>query len=179
MSMRAPADRERIERFLTRLGALTRQPGRIYLVGGTTMVVLRGSVRRRSTWTSLSRLTIRRPSSMRFAASKMRSTSTSNSPLPATSSPLPAGWRERSIFVGRYGALDVFHFDLYSVALSKIERGTERDFQDVAALAQSDRIELASSTTPSAKSCRVSPQKVWRAWIQQYSRSITTTCARC
>jgi hypothetical protein len=57
--------------------------------------------------------------------------------------PLPAGWRERSIYIGRYGPLDVFHFDLYSVALSKIERGTERDFQDVVALVRSGRIDPA------------------------------------
>jgi Nucleotidyltransferase of unknown function (DUF6036) len=57
--------------------------------------------------------------------------------------PLPASWHERSIYIGRYGPLDVFHFDLYSMALSKIERGTERDFQDVVALVQSGRIDPA------------------------------------
>lgn len=61
---------------------------------------------------------------------------------PADFIPLPAGYRDRSEYVGRYGQLDVFHFDLYSTALSKIERGTENDFLDVLALLQDERIEM-------------------------------------
>ncbi len=41
------------------------------------------------------------------------------------------GWRERSPFVLREGRVDVHHFDLYSQALSKIERGFEQDLADV------------------------------------------------
>ncbi|MBI5651783.1 MAG: hypothetical protein HZC40_15275 [Chloroflexi bacterium] len=58
--------------------------------------------------------------------------------------PLPQGYHERAIFIGRYGQLDVFHFDLYSTALSKIARGTEEDFADVIALLRADRIDLAT-----------------------------------
>jgi hypothetical protein len=43
-------------------------------------------------------------------------------------------WRERSPFVFREGALEVHHFDLYSQALSKIERGFEQDLDDVRAM---------------------------------------------
>lgn len=38
MSSRVPTDRLRIELFLRRLGERFRRPGRVYLVGGTTMV---------------------------------------------------------------------------------------------------------------------------------------------
>ena len=62
---------------------------------------------------------------------------------PADFIPLPSGYRERSPFIGRYGQLKVFHFDLYSTALSKIERGTDSDFDDVLSLLQSGRIEFA------------------------------------
>jgi hypothetical protein len=41
------------------------------------------------------------------------------------------GWRERSPHVFREGTIDVHHFDFYSQALSKIERGFERDLADV------------------------------------------------
>jgi hypothetical protein len=47
-----------------------------------------------------------------------------------------AGW------IGHAGELDVFHFELYSVVLRTIERGTERDFADALALAQDNRIEM-------------------------------------
>ena len=60
---------------------------------------------------------------------------------PADFIPLPSGYRDRTEYVGRYGQLDVFHFDLYSTALSKIERGTEPDFEDVLALLRAQRIE--------------------------------------
>ena len=55
--------------------------------------------------------------------------------------PLPAGYANRHVYVGRFGQLDVFHFDLYSNALSKISRGREQDFQDVLALLSQRRIE--------------------------------------
>ena len=38
MSQRPPVDRQRIEIFLQELGRRFRHPGRVYLVGGTTMV---------------------------------------------------------------------------------------------------------------------------------------------
>jgi hypothetical protein len=41
------------------------------------------------------------------------------------------GWRERSAFVLREGEVSVHHFDLYSQALSKIERGFDQDLADV------------------------------------------------
>lgn len=56
---------------------------------------------------------------------------------------LPSGYRNRSPFIGRYGQLEVFHFDLYSTALSKIERGTEGDLDDVLSLLRNGRIEFA------------------------------------
>lgn len=141
MSMRAPADRERIERFLTRLGALTHEPGRLYRVGGTTMVY-EGF---RATTIDIDLLVeAGDPSPIIAAIRSLKDALDINVEFasPRDFIPLPAGWRERGIYVGRFGALDVFHFDLYSVALSKIERGTERDFQDVIALVRSGRIDL-------------------------------------
>jgi hypothetical protein len=41
------------------------------------------------------------------------------------------GWRERSPLVFREGNVDVHHFDPYSQALSKIERGFAHDLLDV------------------------------------------------
>lgn len=45
--------------------------------------------------------------------------------------PLPPDAYERKRFVGRFGQVDVFIFDLYSIALSKIARGFESDLYDV------------------------------------------------
>lgn len=44
------------------------------------------------------------------------------------------GWRDRSPFVFAEGRVAVRHFDLYSQALSKIERGFAHDLADVQAM---------------------------------------------
>jgi len=41
------------------------------------------------------------------------------------------GWRERSPLVFQEGNAFVHHFDLYSQALAKIERGFDQDLDDV------------------------------------------------
>jgi len=45
--------------------------------------------------------------------------------------PLPAQAENRHRFYGRFGNLEVYIFDLYSIALSKIARGFESDLEDV------------------------------------------------
>lgn len=48
--------------------------------------------------------------------------------------PLLPGWEERSRFIGSEGRVDFYHYDPYSQALSKIERGHVQDLQDVDAM---------------------------------------------
>jgi hypothetical protein len=142
--MRQRVDQQRIERFLQQLGRQFTKPGRIYLVGGTTMVY--EGLRPQTLDIDLA-LEIANEDHSRFIMVvrelKERLALNIEEASPADFIPLPAGYRERSPFVGRYGQLDVFHFDLYSTALSKIERGTENDFADVLALLQTGRLEIA------------------------------------
>lgn len=58
---------------------------------------------------------------------------------------LPAldGWRERSRFRFREGNLEVFDFDPYSQALSKLERGFDLDLEDVRSMVLSGQVEPA------------------------------------
>ena len=53
---------------------------------------------------------------------------------PADFIPLPRGWRERSLFIAREGRLSFKHFDFYSQALAKLERGHAQDMDDVRAM---------------------------------------------
>lgn len=41
------------------------------------------------------------------------------------------GWEDRSRFIARHGSLSFYHYDFYAQALSKIERGHDRDRIDV------------------------------------------------
>lgn len=52
------------------------------------------------------------------------------------------GWRERSPFIAREGDLFFHHFDPYSQALAKIERGHSRDVEDVRQLHARGLIEI-------------------------------------
>ncbi len=45
--------------------------------------------------------------------------------------PALPGWRDRSPYVAACGAVEFFHYDLYSQALAKVERGHETDRRDV------------------------------------------------
>jgi len=51
------------------------------------------------------------------------------------------GWRERSSFRLREGNLEVFDFDPYSQALSKLERGFDLDLQDVASMVETGLVD--------------------------------------
>jgi len=50
-------------------------------------------------------------------------------------------WRDRSIFIARHGQIDFYHYDPYSQALSKLERGHSRDLTDVAAMLRTGLIQ--------------------------------------
>jgi hypothetical protein len=55
---------------------------------------------------------------------------------------LPEGSGERSIRIGQYGNLEVFVIDPYSIALSKLERGFDTDFDELAFLVQQSLVTL-------------------------------------
>ena len=56
--------------------------------------------------------------------------------------PLAPDSDKRHRFLGRYGPIDVYIFDLYSIALSKIARGFESDLEDVVFLVSQKLIQF-------------------------------------
>lgn len=66
-----------------------------------------------------------------------------NVEMAAPSDFIPAlpGWEDRSKFICREGKVDFFHYDIYSQALSKIERGHEKDIRDVQSMIKDGLIE--------------------------------------
>src|SRR5947207_7954324 len=63
---------------------------------------------------------------------------------PAEFIPLPSGWRERSPLAGREAPLTYRHFDLYSQALAKLERGHAQDLLDAREMLARGLIEPAT-----------------------------------
>lgn len=146
MSWRPDVTRADIERFLTELGQQIHQAsGRIYLVGGAELV--HNNVRGQGASTADIDMQLDVPDSQEveqvIRQLKIRLGVNVELASPADFIPLPPSWVTMSPYVGRYGRLDVFYFDYYSLALSKIERGQARDLQDVALLAQHGLIQQA------------------------------------
>ena len=56
--------------------------------------------------------------------------------------PIPQDSSERHIFFKRFDQLEVFIFDPYAIAISKIERGFDSDLDDVVFMLRSGFIEL-------------------------------------
>lgn len=132
MSTRRMADKAEIERFLHELGHRFHHAGRVYLVGGTTLV-LEGLRTESLDIDIVWRVDPQHDSEfvrvVRELMGELRLNIEEASPEHFI--PLPAGHFDRCQFVGRYGNLDVFHYDVYSTALSKIARGTDEDLADV------------------------------------------------
>jgi hypothetical protein len=142
MSFRQAVNRERITDFLSEVGKRYHQPARLYLVGGTSLV-FEGYRRQTLDVVLTIEVSAGRHADLIRALQEIRFSLDMNvdEVSPGDFIPLPAGYADRHIFLGRYGQVDVFHFDLYSTALSKVARGRRQDLADVVALLDHDRIE--------------------------------------
>lgn len=142
MSMRQNVTRVDIEKFLKSLGKSFHKTGRLYLAGGAALVHM--GIRPGATMdidvaietsdedemvTAIRRIVEQMQINVEFAS-------------PGDFIPLPTQWMAQAHYVGRYGAVDVFYFDFYSLALSKISRGNDRDLIDVKLLLQQKAITL-------------------------------------
>lgn len=56
--------------------------------------------------------------------------------------PLPQGNEERVIRIGQYGNLEIFIADPYSIALSKVDRGADTDYDDLVFLVQHNHVDI-------------------------------------
>lgn len=121
------------------LGAAARHEGDCYLAGGATAVMLGW----RASTIDIDIALVPEHDELLRAIPSIKNDLRVNVELasPRDFIPLPAGWEERSIFVAREGHLTFRHMDPYAQALSKLERGHERDLEDVAALVEAELVE--------------------------------------
>ena len=54
--------------------------------------------------------------------------------------PLPEGSEKRKINIGQFGRITAYIFDPYSIALSKLDRGSDRDMDDLVFLIRNNHI---------------------------------------
>ena len=144
MSSRSVDARELLD-FLQRLGQCYRHSGVLYLVGGSSLILVAA---KESTFDIDVKFDVAPEHHADFIRCLRQLSQEMELPVEQASPdeflPLPRGYQDRRRFVGRYGALDVFHFDFYSVALGKLQRGNEKDYTDVVHMIQVGIIELDS-----------------------------------
>ncbi len=137
--MRPPVDDQRIRALARELGAVAHDPVRIYLTGGST-AVLEGW--REATIDVDLRFEPETDELLRaIPALKERLGVNIELASPPDFIPELPRWRERSPLVLSEGRVQVHHFDLYSQALSKIERGFEQDLADVRVMIERGYVE--------------------------------------
>jgi len=139
--MRPPVDEARIRALARALSRVARGPVRIYLTGGAT-AVLQGW--RAATIDVDVRFEPEADELLR-ALPELKHRLQINIELASPPDFIPElpGWRERSPLAFQEGMVAVHHFDPYSQALSKVERGFAQDLADVHMMIESGLVDPA------------------------------------
>lgn len=130
--MRRLVDAGRISEFMRALGRVARREQLIYLTGGATAVLYGW----RASTIDIDIALATEDDELLRALPRIKDELAVNVELasPADFVPVPVGWEERSISIGREGVVTFLHFDPYSQALSKLERAHPHDLEDVRSL---------------------------------------------
>ncbi|MFN2500628.1 MAG: DUF6036 family nucleotidyltransferase [Pyrinomonadaceae bacterium] len=138
--MRSLTDRDKISRFMHALGSRVSLSARVYLTGGSS-AVLHGW---RLTTLDIDLKFIPDLDEIFRQLPKLKEELEMNIELAAPSDFIPElpGWEERSIYIGSEGKIRFYHYDPYSQALSKIERGHTQDVADVESMFRDKLIDV-------------------------------------
>lgn len=130
--MRRPLDVERLRQFLEALGRVCRGRGVLYLAGGATSL-LEGW---RHSTVDIGLMLDPEPEGVFAAIARIKEELDVNVELASPADFLPelGSWRSESRFIGRFGPIEVRHYDFRAQALSKLARGFGRDLDDVRAM---------------------------------------------
>jgi hypothetical protein len=138
---RAPVDSGRVTAFLEALAGWTTAPTTLYLVGGATAVIEGW----RANTIDIDLVLRPEDEGALRALPRLKEELDVNVELASPLDHLPElpDWQERSPFVAQVGPLTVRHFDPYSQALAKLERGFSQDIADVRAMVERYMVEPA------------------------------------
>lgn len=179
-----PVTAANLKAFLRRLGERYPHPARLYLLGGSALCLL-GSPR--TTLDVDYTVDVEPEQAAHFEAvvgvlaAEMR-LDLEEVPL-AEFIPLPPQAYERRQLVGQFGQLEVYVFDPYSIALSKIARGFETDLEDVVFMWREELIEFDElerhfrAVLPRAVQADVIPQE-FRDYFDEVRRRIADELSR-
>lgn len=142
----------KLSEFMRQIGASAQGPGRVYLVGGSTALLL--GIRDQTIDIDLK--LDPEPKAIFESIALLKERLDVNVELASPDQFFPAlpGWKERSEFITRSGQVEFFHYDFYAQALAKILRGHSKDISDARALVKLGKVapaklkELFQETKP-------------------------------
>ena len=164
-----------LQTLFNRLGQEIPTPATFYLLGGSALCLLGSPRETLDVDYSIENLTPELEQTLKQLAIELR-LDLKAVPL-AEFIPLPPEAEQRRRFVGRYGQVEVYIFDLYSIALSKIARGFESDLEDVEFLLNEgfiawDALETHFQTIlPHARGADIAP-KEFRQYFETLKRKM-------
>lgn len=137
--MRDLADTLKITNFMRTFGRLAKSETEVFFTGGVT-AVLEGW---RDNTVDIDLKMVPELDELFRGIPEIKESQKLNVELASPSDFIPElpGWRDRCTFVAREGKVTFYNYDPYSQALSKIERGHEKDLLDVRAMFDSKMIE--------------------------------------
>jgi hypothetical protein len=132
-----------IRDFLLRLGEKYLKPAKLYLLGGGALRFLGSSRRTVDIDFKLETAASRRDELIEVVETLANELQLELEIVPIEEFiPLPEGVQSRHQRVEQFGTVEVYIYDPYSIALSKIARGFEADLQDVVFLLEENIIDL-------------------------------------
>jgi len=135
--MRERTTKKKIEQLLNVLGESVDSETRIYLCSGTSIVYWG----LRETSLDVDLKVEGKGIGKHLREAKRKLNINIEPEHPGLFIPLLPDWRERSPEVTTKGMCSFYHLDPYSVVVSKLERGEEKDLHDVRALVRSGRVD--------------------------------------
>jgi hypothetical protein len=130
--MRSPVDERRLREFMREVAAYARESGRIYLTGGASAVLQHW----RESTVDIDLKIVPENDRILRALPELKEKLHVNVELASPSDFVPElpRWVDRSPFIAQHGPIAFHHFDFYSQALSKLERGHRKDLADIDAM---------------------------------------------
>jgi hypothetical protein len=126
--MRRKVTAAKLDQFMRELAAAARGPGKVYLTGGATALLLGF----REQTIDIDLKLDPEPAGVFEAIAMLKERLELNIELasPADFIPAPPDWRERSRLIAAFSGVEFFHFDFALQTLAKLERGHTQDLED-------------------------------------------------
>ena len=139
--MRRSVTIETLCEFMRHFADAAKTPGKVYLTGGATALLLRF----RAQTIDIDLKLDPEPGGAFEAIAALKNRLNLNVELASPSDFIPPAddWRERSQFIEKIGKVEFFHYDFTLQALAKIERGHAQDLEDVHNLLRARCVSLA------------------------------------